>query len=313
MIPRRIAYLGPPGTFSEEALLSQPDLAEADLLDVATFPEILLAVSDGTVDGGFVAIENAIEGSVNVNLDALVFEHDLFIQREVVHAIHQHLLAPPGTRVEAITHVVSFPVALGQCRAFFRDRLPGVVEVAAASTSDAARLVAAGLAGDGVFAAVGTALAAKLYDLDVIAPDIDDHRGNATRFVLVARREAGIPPRTGHDKTSIACFQHADAPGSLHAILGEFSARAINLTRLESRPTKLELGQYCFIIDLDGHIADPVVAHCLRDLHASLANIKLLGSYPAAGAAAAERRAEVGVAVAAADAWIDVLQQAVRP
>src|SRR5205823_4757632 len=123
-------------------------------------------------------------------------------------------------------------------------------------------------------------LAGKLYGLEVLAADVEDHPDNATRFVVVSRPDAGIPPPTGHDRTSIVCFQHADRPGSLHAILGQFSARNLNLTKLESRPTKRSLGEYCFIIDLEGHVDDEVVADCLRDLHAQLESLKFLGSYP---------------------------------
>src|SRR5205085_2485989 len=153
--------------------------------------------------------------------------------------------------------------------------------VAATSTAEAARLIAEGGPDTAGAAAVGTALAAKLYGLDVLAEGIEDHDGNSTRFVTVARPEVGIPEPTGHDKTTIVCFQKADQPGSLHGILGQFTARNINLTKLESRPTKHTLGDYCFIIDLEGHIDDEVVADCLRDLHAQLRNLKFLGSYPA--------------------------------
>jgi prephenate dehydratase len=307
----RIAYLGPPGTFSEEALLTQDDLADGDLVDLPTFPDVLAAVSDATADMGFVAIENAIEGSVNITVDALVFDHDLVIQREVVLGIREHLLVPPGTRLEEIKQVVSFPVALAQCRRFFHEHLPGVVEIAATSTSDAARMLAAGECAPGT-AAVGNALAARLYDLEILAEDIEDHPDNATRFVLVARPEAGIAPPTGHDKTSIVCFQRQNEPGSLHAILGQFSARGIDLTRLESRPTKRALGQYCFLIDLEGHIADELVADCLRELKASLAEVKLLGSYPAAGDEGPRRREEASAAFAKADGWIRGWQTQIR-
>jgi prephenate dehydratase len=299
-----IAYLGPPGTFSEEALLSEADLAEHRLVDLPTFPDVLAAVAEGRTDLGFVAIENAIEGTVNVTVDALVFEHDLLIQREVVIPVHQHLLAPAGLAVEDIGHVVSFPVALAQCRRFFAERLDGVREVAAPSTSDAARMVAAGECPP-KSAAIGTRLAAKLYDLDVLSESIEDHPENATRFVLVAREEAGIPAPTGHDRTSIVLFQRRNAPGSLHAILGEFAARGLDLTKLESRPRKQALGQYCFLIDVEGHIADDVVADCLREVHAHLAEVKLLGCYPATGEGSDARRAEVTQAFLEAQAWVE--------
>lgn len=306
-----IAYLGPPGTFSEEALLSVDELAEHELVDLPTFPDVLAAVADGRTDLGFVAIENAIEGTVNVTVDALVFEHQLLIQREVVIPVHQHLLAPAGLAVADIAHVVSFPVALAQCRRFFGDHLPGVREVAAPSTSDAARMVAAGECPPQA-AAIGTRLAAKLYDLEVVAESIEDHPENATRFVLVAREDAGLPAPTGHDRTSIVLFQRRNAPGSLHAILGEFAARGLDLTKLESRPRKQALGQYCFLIDVEGHIGDDVVADCLRQVHAHLAEVKLLGCYPATGEGSDARRAEVTEAFREAEAWVDSWRQRIR-
>jgi prephenate dehydratase len=145
----------------------------------------------------------------------------------------------------------------------------------------------------------------------VLATDIEDHADNQTRFVLVSR-DHGIPAPTGHDKTTIVVFQRADRPGSLLAILQEFAARAINLTKLESRPTKRALGDYCFVIDLEGHVADAVVADCLRDLKSKVADVKFLGSYPAAGEVGPTRRRDVEAAWQAADAWITALQTRIQ-
>ena len=300
----RIAFLGPPGTFTEEALLSQPDLADADLVPLRSFPDVLAATEGGEVDLGFVALENSIEGTVRLVLDNLVFDRELLIQREVVLAISQNLLGPPGLSLAGVRQVVSFPDATAQCRAFLARSLPDAEVVAANSTAEAAQAVAETT--DPGVAAIGTGLAAKLYGLEVLAPDIEDHPDNETRFVLVARDR--IPPPTGHDKTSIVCFQHTDRPGSLHAILGQFSARNINLTRLASRPTKRGLGHYCFIIDLEGHVADEVVADCLRDLHAQLADVKFLGSYPAAGEHGPAIRRDAEASWRAADEWISGLR-----
>jgi prephenate dehydratase len=244
---------------------------------------------------------------VNTNLDALVFDQDLLIVREVVLVIQQNLLGAPGSALEDIKRVVSFPHATAQCRRWLRDNIPGVEEVAAASTAEGVRLV--GEERPAATAAIGTRLAASLYGLEVLASDIEDHDDNATRFVLVARPEHGIPAATGHDKTSIVCFQYDDKPGSLHGILGQFSARNLNLTKLESRPTKRGLGEYCFIIDLDGHIDDEVVADCLRDLHATLPAVKFLGSYPAAGDHGPARRRDAEAAWKAADEWITGLRR----
>jgi prephenate dehydratase len=302
-----VAFLGPRGTFGEEALLTQPDLAETNLVPMRSMPDVLSAVADGTVDLGFVAMENSIEGTVNQVIDALVFDRELHIQREVVLEVAQHLLGPPGMRLEDVRRVISIPHAIGQCRGFFASHLTDVEEVAANSTAEAVRIV--GEERPPGTAALGTALAAKLYGLDILAADVEDHDANMTRFVLVARPgSASIPRPTGHDKTSIVCFQKVDVPGSLHAILGQFSARNINLTKLESRPTKRGLGHYCFIIDLEGHIDDEVIADCLRDLHASLPQLKFLGSYPAAGEHGPARRRDAERSWRAADEWVTKLR-----
>jgi prephenate dehydratase len=304
----RVAYLGPPGTFTEEALLSQADLVDADLVAMRSMPEVLAATSAGDVDMGFVALENSIEGSVTLVLDQLVFDHELYIQREVVLTIRQNLLAPPGMTLADVKRVVSFPVASAQCRKFFAARLPDAEIVAANSTAGAVQEVAENRPPG--TAALGAALAAKLYGLDILAADVEDSPdNNQTRFVLVSR--AGIPAPTGHDKTSIVCFQRDDHPGSLHAILGQFTARNINLTKLESRPTKHSLGDYCFVIDLEGHVDDEVVADCLRDLRVQLATVKFLGSYPAAGEHGPAIRRDAEAAWKAADEWISNLRKQV--
>ena len=145
----------------------------------------------------------------------------------------------------------------------------------------------------------------------MLAEGIEDHTDNRTRFVVVAPPSAGIPTPTGHDKSTIVCFQRQDQPGSLHAILGQFTARDINLTKLESRPTKHSLGDYCFVIDLEGHLDDEVVADCLRDLRVQLATVKFLGSYPAAGEHGPAIRRDAAAAWKAADEWISNLRKQV--
>jgi len=299
-----VAFFGPSGTFTEEALLTQGDLAACALEPKASIGEVLAAVAAGEVDRGFVPIENAIEGTVNATMDGLIFDHDLLIVREVVLDVHLHLMARPGTTLGSVTRVHSYPHALAQVRGFLAAELPASVTVAANSTADAARTIGEhGEIGD---AAVAPRLAASLYGLEIIASDIEDHEDNQTRFVVVARDV--VPAATGHDHTSIVCFQDADRPGSLYGILGQFAARDINLTNLQSRPTKRGLGEYCFIIDLEGHLDDQVIADCLRDLRAHLANVKFLGSYPTDGPHSDEVRAAVGAARLEADEWITVLR-----
>lgn len=305
----QVGFLGPHGTFTEQAMLSQPDLAAGALVPLGSIAEVLAATAEGDVDLGFVPIENSIEGTVNVTLDTLAFETDLLIQREVVVGIQLNLLAAPGTALDQVTTVVSMPHATAQVRTFLTRKLPGVSIQASTSTAEAARLV--GESTTPGLAAIGTSLAAELYGLEVLAADIEDHPDNATRFVVVGR--SGIPAPTGHDKTTVVCFQRADRPGSLLAILQEFAARAVNLTKLESRPTKRSLGEYCFIIDFEGHLADELVADCLRDLKAKLADVKFLGSYPAAGHHGDALRREAETAWRDADEWLSGLRRSIAP
>ena len=303
-----VGYLGPAGTFTEEALLGQADLAAGLLTPYSSIPEVLDAVTSGEIRVGFVPMENAIEGTVNATMDGLVFDHDLYIQREVVLDVHLHLMANPGTTMAQIEKVYSYPHALAQVRSFLHDRLPGVEQVAANSTADAARMLAEHP--DPAAAAIAPRLAAQLYGLELLATEVEDHLDNQTRFVAVQQGE--LAPPTGHDRTSIVCFQKADRPGSLYAILGQFAARGINLTKLESRPTRRGLGDYCFVIDLDGHLSDEVVGDCLAELHANLADVKVLGSYPAAGEDHVQRRVAVAEANAQADGWLESLRRKVK-
>ena len=277
---RRVGFFGPAGTFTEQALLSQDDLASCERVPLPTVPDVLDAVAAGEVELGFVPIENSIEGTVNFTQDALVFDHDLLIQREVVLDIQHCLLARSGLALDDVKVVLSIPVATAQCHAFLRRQLPHAEIRAANSTAEAARLVAEDASG--YSAAIGPANAANIYGLDVLQHDIADHAGNQTRFVLVGRDR--VPARTGHDKTGIVVFQRADEPGSLISILQEFAARRINLSQLLSRPTKRGgLGDYCFIIYADGHVSDELMADALRDLRTKQGDVKFLGSYPAAG------------------------------
>ena len=302
MLGARVGFLGPEGSFSHEALAS---LGELDAVSMETIPDTLAGVAEGTLDLALAPLENAIEGTVSATIDGLVFDHDLFIQREVVLPIHLHLLARPGVALEDVAEVWSYVHALAQVRGFL-SRL-GASAHQTTSTSQAARLVAES---SEPWGAVASAMAGRLFGLRVVARDIEDHPGNATRFVVVGRDS--IAPASGHDRTTIVCFQDADQPGSLYGILGRFAARDINLTKLESRPTKRGLGEYCFVIEFEGHVLDDVVADCLVDLQAHLARVKFLGSYPVQGEAAEERRDEVRRARAHPAAWIGDLRARVR-
>ena len=196
-----------------------------------------------------------------------------------------------------VTSVRSYVHALAQCRTYLHSLDVEIEQTT--STSQAAREVSES---SEPWAAVASQLAGELFGLVAVATDIEDHPGNATRFVVVGRDRVAAP--TGHDRTTIVCFQDADRPGSLYGILGRFAARDINLTKLESRPTKQGLGDYCFVIEFEGHVADDVVADCLADLQAHLTRVKFLGSYPVTGAEATDRREEVAQARRSADEWI---------
>ncbi len=299
---RRIAYLGPSGTFTEQALLSQPDLASLELVPMPKFVDILDATSTGEVDLGFVAIENAIEGTVNVTLDALAFDHDLLIQREVVLDIHLNLMAAKGTTLADVTTVASHPVASAQCRKYLNKELPNATVRPSTATAEAARRAV----DEPGLAAIGPARAAEKYDLEILASDIADQAGNQTRFVLVA--PAGVPRPSGHDKTTVVLTQREDKPGSLVAILQQFAARSINLSHLASRPVKTALGNYCFIVDFDGHISDEMIADCLKGIRARYADVKFLGSYAAAGRGSTKSRQEANSAWDEAEEWMGSLR-----
>jgi prephenate dehydratase len=305
----RVAYFGPAGTFTEEALLTQADLAAATRTPQASVPEVIAAVERSDADGGVVPIENMIEGSVSVTLDTLAFDSELLIQREIDLPVSLNLCAQPGVSLSDVKVVTSFPHALAQCRGWLGKKLPDADTKASHSTSEAARDVSRSKRRD--LAAICNALAAELYGLEVLATDIEDHPENETRFVLVGR---GVPAPTGHDKTSIVCFQRQDRPGSLLGILQEFAARDVNLTKLESRPTKQGLGDYCFFIDCEGHVSDEVVADALRNVRAKQGEVKFLGSYPVGGPreAGVEQRRRVGKAWKQASDWVDGLRAQIR-
>ena len=302
---QRIGYFGPAGTFTEQALLTQSDLANCELVPFRTVPDVLDAVTSGEVSLGFVPIENSIEGTVNFTQDALVFDHDLLIQREVVLDIEHCILAKKGTALQDVKTLLSIPVATAQCHEYIRSNLSHAQLLAANSTAEAARLVSEEQTNG--FAAVAPRNAAAIYNLEVIASNIADHEGNQTRFVLVGKDS--IPAATGHDRTALVVFQRADEPGSLISILQEFAARRINLSVLLSRPTKRGgLGDYCFIMYADGHIQDELMADALRDLHAKQGDVKFLGSYPASGEHAHTAREHADNRWREADDWMTELR-----
>jgi prephenate dehydratase len=302
---RRVGFLGPFGTFTEQALRTQHDLSVAELVEYPRVPDVLDDVASGVLDAGFVPIENSIEGMVNFTLDALAFDYELLITREVVLDIEHCLLVMPGADVAGLKQILSIPVATAQCHQFLRHDLPSVDVRVANSTAEAARLVAE--EGNPAIGAIAPRAAAARYGLDVAAVGIEDHPGNQTRFVLVERDH--VPAPTGHDRTALVVYQRADEPGSLISILQEFAARRINLSNLISRPTKAGgLGDYCFVIYAEGHVADELLADAMRALHAKQGGVKFFGSYPAAGEHAHSAREHADARWRQADDWIESLR-----
>lgn len=274
---QKIGFLGPPGTFSEEALFSAVTPDELEPVPLMSIHEVVAAVERRDVDKGIVPIENSIEGSVNVTLDMLAFEANLLIEREIVMPVVNNLIGRRGTKKDLVKTVISHPQPLAQCRGFITREFPAAIVVAANSTVEAVKLVAEREGRETV--AIGTALAAQLYGLSVLRRKIQDFPDNRTRFVFIGRE---MPAPTGYDKTSIVCFIHQDRPGSLLQILQEFAFRSINLTKIQSRPTRKALGEYCFFLDLEGHVEDANVAEALKCLRCKIRQVKLLGSYPRA-------------------------------
>jgi prephenate dehydratase len=269
----RVGYLGPPGTFSEEALARCDLAAGAERRDYPTIPEAFEAVAKGEVDASLLPIENSLEGSIPATLDLLVHRPGLRIRREVLLPVRQNLLARPGVALDGVKRVLSIPIALAQCGAWLRARLPGVPLEPALSTADAARQAAER---DGT-AAVGSRAAAERYGLQLLAEGIQDGEGNTTRFVLVSREDEKA---TGKDRTSIAFTLDRDRPGGLYDVMGEFARRQINLSKIESRPNRQALGHYIFFIDFEGHRSDPRGAEALAGVLERVHALHLLGSYP---------------------------------
>jgi prephenate dehydratase len=277
--PLSVAYLGPAGTHTEEALVASAPGA-VQRVPHPTLLETVMAVQTGATDRAVVPIENSLEGGVAATLDALAGDADrVRIVAEVVHPIHHQLVARPGVAIADVEGVISFPHATGQCERFLREHLPGVEWLPASSTAEAVRLVAES---GRPLAALGSSLAAELYGAEVLAADVEDRDDNLTRFVWLARAGEADPEPGPESKTSIVFWGFNDvSPGALVAVLRELSDRQINLTRIESRPGRVRLGHYRFFADLEGHRAVAPVPEALEALARRVETLRLLGSYPA--------------------------------
>lgn len=282
----RVAYLGPAGTFSEEAVRASGfGGSDLEVTPCDTIPEAIEAVGDGRVDRAMVPLENSIEGSVRATLDSLLDQADaVTIAAEFRHPIRSALIAKSEIPLDAITHVISHPQPLAQCSRFLRQELPGAELLVAGSTSSAVRQVSES---DEPVAALGPSTAAEIYGCVVLREGIEDESGNETRFIWIApRSDAGEPmPAGGTDWKTTIVFSElgADHPGALVDALVEFSSREVNLVRIESRPWKKQLGRYLFYIDIEGREEDPVVGEALVELRRKAEMVKVLGTYPSFG------------------------------
>jgi prephenate dehydratase len=283
----RIAYLGPRGTFTEAALIQMvagglvPGAAAADEIPIDSTPAALDAVRSGAADYACVPIENSIDGSVSPTLDGLAYGSPLQIYAEVALDVAFSIVVAPGMAASDVRTVAAFPVAAAQVRRWLGEHLPNASVVPTISNASAAQDVRDGRADAGV----STALAAELYGLDALAEGVVDEANARTRFVLVGP-PGPPPPRTGVDRTSVV-MRLDNVPGALVSALTEFGIRDIDLTRIESRPTRVELGTYIFFLDCVGHIDDSAVAEALKALHRRCADVRYLGSWPAGSAAGA--------------------------
>lgn len=266
-----IGYLGPPGTFGEQAALRLGP--NSVLVPLPSNGAVVHAVASGDIERGVAPIENSLEGAINDTLDALLQEQSVFLQGELVLPVEQCLVAAKGTRIDEVRVVMSHPAALAQCRAFLEANCPQARLEASLSTAGAVE-VAVKTPGA---AAVGTRRAAELNGGEVLAAGIQDIKHNKTRFVVIAAEDA---PRSGDDKTSVAFTVAHDKPGTLMGALREFADRGINLTRIESRPSREELGIYIFLLDMQGHREDPLIAEAISAVRSQAHYFRLMGSYP---------------------------------
>ena len=298
----RVAYLGPAGTFTETAarLITGTNDPGA-LAPCGDIIEVLRSVEQGRAARGVVPIENTLEGSVTATLDALAFDTELLIHGELEIPVNLVVAGVPGTRLAEVRTVHSHPVPLSGCRRWLSSTVPDAERVLSTSTAQAAEDVA----GMGVgHLAIVNPLAADRYGLEILARDVADRAANSTRFVVVGQH---VPAPTGWDKTSIVVFIETNQPGALLKLMEIFAERDLNLTKIESRPTKAELGEYCFFLDVEGHLADERVGDALAAVKRTHRDVKPLGSYRRSGARRTDEAARIQADDAdyrAAAAWL---------
>ncbi len=268
----RVGYLGPQGTFSEEAALLYKMRTGCSLFEYPSIGAVLEAVMAGEIKQGLVPLENRLEGGVGATLDHLAVNEGIYIRQEINYPIRQCLMSADQIKFEQITAVLSHPHALGQCSAFIKKHLPGVQCMPVESTAAAAK----SLVGKESYAAIAPRRAAELFNLSILSEGIEDNKENVTRFVIASTEERAA---TGDDKTSLV-LTVPDQPGSLYRVLGCFARRGINLTRIESRPSRRIIGDWLFFIDCEGHRSDLEKGALWEEVNRETNFLKLLGSYP---------------------------------
>lgn len=294
------AYLGPRGTFCEQAVSALHPDDELETIACASIEATLEAVHSGQAERAVVPIESSVEGGVNATLDELAVGPQLVINAEVIVPVEFALLARPGTELDKIKVIGGHPVAQPQCRQWLAKNLPEAYWRPALSNADAAQQVA----NRDLDAALAGSFAARLYRLEVLADGIHDNAAAVTRFVEVGL--PGPPPAaTGHDRTSVIAYLADDHPGALMDILSQFAVRGVNLTRIESRPTGEGIGRYCFFIDCEGHVAAPRVGEALMGLRRTCSGVRFLGSYPMADSKPVQAGAHEGLADDVSDAFTE--------
>lgn len=270
----RLGFLGPKGTFSQQAAESYINGQFGySCKEYGTIQDLILAVQAGQLDEAIVPMENSLEGAVNATMDMLAGEMELFIRDEVIVPVRQNLLVPEGGELDEIKYILSHPQAIGQCRQYIAANFPGAEIIYIHSTAAAAEEIAGGRK---LSAAIGSDSAANAYGLKILASNIQDGNNNMTRFVVLSKQ---LRKRTGNDRTSIV-FSTEDKPGSLYRVLDIFNVWDINLTRIESRPAKNQLGSYIFFVDINGHSEDEDVRDALTMVKRKVSFYRFIGSYP---------------------------------
>ncbi len=274
-MPEELAYLGPIGTFCEEAARQYRGEEDWQLLPCRSIREVFQAVEQGRAKSGIVPIENSYEGAVNQTLDLMTSDSNVSIAAEIIIPIKQNLLTHPGVSDREIDCILSHSQAFGQCQEYLHAKFPGVERIEVPSTAEAARLVAT--SGE-TWAAIANLAAAEAYGLKILAANIQDRSNNSTRFVLLDREDSRYAPGC---KTSLLVYL-VDQPGALFKLLREFHIRNINLCKIESRPARTRMGEYLFFIDIEGHRQEARVRDVLTALRDVSAGLRVLGSYPIA-------------------------------